>query len=64
MHFWGVVTGVVNIIGVARGRFHLLPVGVAMVPEGSLKKLEPIHSHHRHRFHQWWSLVYDRPKMH
>ena len=35
--------GVVNIImGVARGRYHLLPVGVAMVPEGSLKKLEPM----------------------
>ena len=44
MPFWGVVMGVVNIImGVARGRYHQLPVGVAMVPEGSLKKLEPMH---------------------
>ena len=35
--------GVVNIImGVVRGRHHQLPVGVAMVPEGSLKKLEPM----------------------
>ena len=35
--------GVVNIImGIARGRYHQLPVGVAMVPEGSLKKLEPM----------------------
>ena len=43
MPFWGVVMGVVNIImGVARGRYHQLPVGVAMVPEGSLKKLEPM----------------------
>ena len=44
MPFWGVVMGVVNIImGVARGRYHQLPVGVAMVPEGSLKKLEPMY---------------------
>ena len=44
MPFWGVVMGVVNIImGVIRGRFHQLPVGVAMVPEGSLKKLEPMY---------------------
>ena len=43
MPFWGVVMGVVNIImGVVRGRYHQLPVGVAMVPEGSLKKLEPM----------------------
>ena len=43
MPFWGVVMGVVNIImGVARGRYHQLPEGVAMVPEGSLKKLEPM----------------------
>ena len=43
MPFWGVVMGVVNIImGVARGRYHQLPVGVAIVPEGSLKKLEPM----------------------
>ena len=43
MPFWGVVMGVVNIImGVACGRYHQLPVGVAMVPEGSLKKLEPM----------------------
>ena len=43
MPFWGVVIGVVNIImGVARGHYHQLPVGVAMVPEGSLKKLEPM----------------------
>ena len=45
MQFWGVVMGVVNIImGVARGRYHQLPVGVTMVPEGSLKKLELMHS--------------------
>ena len=44
MPFWGVVMGVVNInMGVARGRYHQFPVGVAMVPEGSLKKLEPMH---------------------
>ena len=43
MPFWGVVMGVVNIImGVARGHYHQLLVGVAMVPEGSLKKLEPM----------------------
>ena len=43
MPFRGVVMGVVNIImGVARGRYHQLPVGVTMVPEGSLKKLEPM----------------------
>ena len=43
MPFWGVVMGVVNIImGGARGRYNQRPVGVAMVPEGSLKKLEPM----------------------
>ena len=43
MHFWGVVMGVVNIImGMAHGRYHQPPVGVAMVPEGYLKKLEPM----------------------
>ena len=42
MPFWGVVMGVVNIMGVARGCYHQLSVGVAMVPEGSLKKLEPM----------------------
>ena len=45
MPFWGVVMGVVNIMGVACGSYHQLPVGVAMVPEGSLKKLEPMHRH-------------------
>ena len=43
MQFWGVVMGVVKIImGVPRRRYHQLPVGVALVPEGSLKKLEPM----------------------
>ena len=42
MPFWGVVMGVVNNMGVARGRNHQLSVGVAMAPEGSLKKLEPM----------------------
>ena len=57
MPFWCVVMGVVNIImGVARGRYHQLPVGVAMVPEGSLKKLEPMEKCTRYYNGPRWGL--------